>query len=162
MGHSDHTVRKSAATCLGRLLATEAVAALIDRLENDDKPDVRKEAAIALNQIKDRRAIRPLIGAIEDESHEVRRVAVIALGNVRMLFPEVVTALESALEDNQYTVREAACAALANLRSLKSYDKIRARIADPRDEVARQASLACYQLLVARERPEYDRPMEPV
>ncbi|MGB2599454.1 MAG: HEAT repeat domain-containing protein, partial [Candidatus Omnitrophota bacterium] len=47
-----------------------------------DKPEVRKEAAKALGQTKDKRAIKPLVKALSDIDEKVRAEAAKALGNI--------------------------------------------------------------------------------
>ena len=46
-------------------------------------PDVREQAAFGLGQMRDKRAVQPLIAALKDEDADVREKAVFALGQLR-------------------------------------------------------------------------------
>jgi len=59
----------------------EAVPYLVDVLETSSDVTTRALAARALGQTKSARAVKPLIGALEDPSSSVRRLAIWSLGN---------------------------------------------------------------------------------
>ena len=46
-------------------------------------PDVREQAAFGLGQLRDRRAVEPLINALKDQNADVRQQAAFALGQIR-------------------------------------------------------------------------------
>lgn len=77
----------------------------------DDNARVRTRAAEALGQIKDTRAIEPLIAALKDENADVRREAAEALG--RMKDTRAIEPLMAALED--LSVQSEAARALKRL-----------------------------------------------
>jgi HEAT repeat protein len=78
---------------------------------------VRVEAARALGQIGDLRAIEPLIAAIEDRDPEVRVQAVAAVRNLQD--PRVPEVLIAALDDDHWSVR---AMAITHLGSFKNPD----------------------------------------
>ena len=65
----------------GRALG-DNVGRLIQQLE-DENPHTRMQAADALGQIKDVRAIEPLIAALKDKDSLVRERAADALGQIK-------------------------------------------------------------------------------
>ena len=75
---------------------------------------VRVEAARALGQIGDLRAIEPLIAAIEDRDPEVRVQAVAAVRNLQD--PRVPEVLLYALDDDHWPVRAVAVRCLGSFR----------------------------------------------
>lgn len=81
-------------------IRAEKVEPLIVALRENSNTIVRYEAAIALGEIGDKRAVEPLIVALGDEKDKVRRVAAIALGEIgdkRAVMP-LITALEEELK----------------------------------------------------------------
>ncbi|MBU0516335.1 MAG: HEAT repeat domain-containing protein [Proteobacteria bacterium] len=156
LGHPDAKTRKAAVTGLGRLKVRAAAPRLLELLD-DPKAEIRQEAVIALNHLKLPEAIDHLIGKLADDSADVRRVAAVALGNTRSRSEDVIRALEVALADQHWPVRQAAVSSLANLRAEGSLDKLIAALSDPRDEVRREASLACFKLYVSLDQPDYER-----
>ena len=48
----------------------------------DANPDVREQAVFALGQIRDRRAVEPLISALKDADADVREQAAFGLGQI--------------------------------------------------------------------------------
>jgi len=76
------SVRSQAAWGLGMIESPDAVAGLIAALRRDASAEVRSQAAWALGMIEDRSAAEALVDALEDESEEVARQAMWALGNV--------------------------------------------------------------------------------
>jgi HEAT repeat protein len=80
----------------------------------DDKDaDVRQEAAWALGEIGDPRAVGPLIGKLKDPEAHVRWQAVEALGKING--PRAVAPLIAALKDADADVREGATDALGQI-----------------------------------------------
>src|SRR5437660_7772154 len=58
-------------------IGTPAVVSLITALQHAD-PDIRRETAEILGQLRDRQAIKPLIRSLDDENSSVRLTAAIA------------------------------------------------------------------------------------
>ena len=79
---------------------------------------VRREAAVALGYLDDRRAVPSLIGALSDEKPSVRRAAAQSLG--RLKGPDAAEPLITALEDRSKQVRLAAIKALGALADPRS------------------------------------------
>lgn len=76
-------VRQKAAGMLGYLKDPQAVLPLIDLLRNDDDVNVRMEAASALRDIGDTRALPVFVLALEDSCEGVRVVAANALERMK-------------------------------------------------------------------------------
>ena len=104
-----------------REIGKPAVEQLIDALENENK-DVRWDAAIALGDIGDERAVGPLIKALGDDDRTVRMYAAVATGRVhrfgargalgKISDARAVEPLIALLEDEDKWVRDAAKEAL--------------------------------------------------
>ncbi len=97
-------------------LSIPAVADEVDDLILDLKygtSDVRADAAGALGEIGDLRAVDPLILALNDSYSDVREEAAEALGNIGD--PQAVDPLILALNDSDSDVREEAAGALGNI-----------------------------------------------
>jgi HEAT repeat protein len=105
----DDAVRMVAAEVLGQI-GIESVPLLLEALQ-DPYYQVRVTAADALGQIRDQRALAPLVNLlIEDEDEEVRSRAAHALGELRN--PVTTGVLVRALHDQYPVVRGAAARAL--------------------------------------------------
>ncbi len=119
-------VRNSAAETLAHI-GEPAVESLTKSLESPIEYS-RSRAAYALGRIKDKRAVKPLIGCLDDEKDTVRWNAVKALGEIGA--PEAVEAISVLLKDNIRSVQWQATLALLNnqegveilLKGLKSRD----------------------------------------
>jgi len=74
-------VRTAAAEALGFLRAYSAEEALIERL-GDESRDVRRQAAMALAWCGGRKAVGPLLGALDDRDWFVRQAAHVSLTNL--------------------------------------------------------------------------------
>ncbi len=61
----------------------DEVDMLIQRLKEDKNEGVRRMAAVALGEIKDTRAVEPLIAALKDKDSSVRNNAAEALGEIK-------------------------------------------------------------------------------
>lgn len=90
------------------------VDGLIKVLQTGAHPESREEAAEALGDIRDHKAVVPLIGALTDRDHEVREEAAKALGMIGD--KKAVEPLNEALKDTDAKVRREAELALARLR----------------------------------------------
>ena len=107
-------LRSWAAQVLGRLLAREAVPALVARLDDRAAP-VRYAAAEALGRLEDRRAVGRLSEAVlRDPVGQVRAAAADALG--RIGDPAALTALVDAFADGDAWTRLQAVEAVERLR----------------------------------------------
>ncbi len=83
LASSDHRERINAAEELGASGDLRAVESLILLLENDDVWGVRKSAAWALGELKDKRAVGPLISSLQHHDWIIRFKAAEALGKIR-------------------------------------------------------------------------------
>lgn len=81
LSHHDRIRRRTAAYCLGKLSAVQALEPLVHTLA-DPIPEVRSSAADALGKLGDRRAVEPLISVLADPIAEVRSNAAGALGEL--------------------------------------------------------------------------------
>ncbi|MNG28266.1 HEAT repeat protein [compost metagenome] len=82
MGDDYWQVRLRATRSLGRLRFVPALEALIDTLGHRIS-NLRKEAALALGELNDPRAIAALQGAQDDGDPEVRKAVRIALSQLQ-------------------------------------------------------------------------------
>lgn len=105
---------------LGEVIATnfgvgDEVSVLIQALLEDENYSVRRDAACALGEIGDARAVEPLIQALlEDENPYVRARAAWALGEIGDT--RAIEALTQALEDENSSVRLQAEKALEKIQ----------------------------------------------
>ena len=91
----------------------KSIVELTAVLLNDNDEEARDEAAQALGDLRDSRAIGALIQALKDKDAGVRESAVDALGTIGG--EEVLRPLMDSLKDEDEDVREAAAEALKNL-----------------------------------------------
>jgi HEAT repeat protein len=77
-----HSSVRFETTTLGGIKAHNAVASLIEALQDKD-PQVRSFAARSLGYIDDQRAVEPLILTLRDEDMSVRGYAASALGKLK-------------------------------------------------------------------------------
>lgn len=113
----DSSIRRNAATALGRLKDARASAPLLNALEDEDHY-VRKSAARALGQLKDPIAVEPLIAALRDKYYLVREEAALALGKLgdtRAIEPLIL-----ALKDKSSYVRRNTAVALGELKDRRA------------------------------------------
>jgi HEAT repeat protein len=76
-------MREVTAGCLGSINDKRVVEALIKALKEDSYPNVRINAARSLGEIKDPKAIEPLIASLTDGNSSVRGAAALALGELK-------------------------------------------------------------------------------
>ena len=88
-------MRVNSAVGLGKV-GQPAVELLIKLLKDEDK-EVRMIAALALGEIKDPRALKPLFAALKDENGEVGMTAALALGEIKD--PIAIEPLLAAVKD---------------------------------------------------------------
>jgi HEAT repeat protein len=91
-------------------LGPACVEPLIAVLQNAPDASRRMNAAQALGEIKDWRAVEPLVAALRDPAIPVRTSAARALGEMRD--PRAVEPLIAALSDPSFNVRQEAAASL--------------------------------------------------
>lgn len=90
------------------------VDGLIKVLATGKHPESREEAAEALGDLRDPKAVEPLIAALKDRDAEVREGAAEALGKIGDR--RAVEALTEALNDPRHDVRKKAERSLEYLR----------------------------------------------
>jgi len=83
---------------------------------------IRSQAAQSLGNIKDARAVEPLITALRDEKVEMRRTAAIALGNIKDT--RAVEPLITALRDEDSDMRSDAAEALGHIKDIRALDPL--------------------------------------
>jgi HEAT repeat protein len=121
------SVRRDAASALGKMKDARAVEPLITALADSD-PNVRRDVAEALGMIGDARAVEPLIAAFEDSDDQVRNYATEALvkfGDARTIEP-----LIDALEGHNDQVRKYAAQALGEIGDARAVKPLIAALND--------------------------------
>jgi HEAT repeat protein len=112
-------VRRGAVGALGHIGDRRAVSPLIEVMRNEEnRPEVRCEAALSLAQIGDRQAVTPLVKVLEDPRGPVRLGAAQALGEMRT--EEAILPLVMALKDKKSYVRYQAAVALGKIGDSKA------------------------------------------
>jgi HEAT repeat protein len=107
----ESVIREEAVSILGRI-GEAAVEALIGTMQAAD-PATRVLAIRSLIQIRDPRAVSPLIISLRDKNEEVRTIAAHALGDLRDA--KAIMPLIRALRDPSKQVRDQAVDALATI-----------------------------------------------
>jgi len=95
----------------------QALGPMIQALQ-DSNADVRRSAAWAIGELRDRRGVDALIAALSDADADTRRNAATALGSIRD--KRAVDALVAAVKDPSPTVRKDAILALGELRTTEA------------------------------------------
>lgn len=90
--------------------AEDTVATLAKTLSSDGSEKQRLAAVLALSQLNDRSAMKPLVAALQDKSNRVRAAASAALG--KLGHRATIPALREASEDSDELVRKQASLAL--------------------------------------------------
>lgn len=120
-----------------------AVPALIEALGHRNSL-IAANAAEALGEIGDARAVAPLLPLLHARYHWTRREAAAALG--KLGDPHAGAALLPMLDDPHQEVREAAAGALGHLKEPRAVEPLRRALDDPADEVQVAAAIALEQL----------------
>src|SRR5579871_4175814 len=95
---------------------------LLIQLLNSEKDDYRSGAAVALANLKDRRAISPLINVLQHDSYRGARCsAAYALGEIGA--EEAIQPLTNSLNDSEEYVRKNAAEALEKVKAVKIKSK---------------------------------------
>jgi HEAT repeat protein len=110
LDHMDSEVRWVAVLDLANIPGPRATDLLIRALKDDQFISVRYQAAVALGNRGDRRAVRALVAALGDPISHVREKAAEALGRIRD--PEAIEPLLSAFKDRDRDVRRTVILAL--------------------------------------------------
>ena len=114
------------------------------RALKDSDAEVRQQAAFALSQLRDPRAVPALTSALKDESDEVREQAIFALSQIRDV--NAVPALTTALSDPKANVRQQAAFALSQIGDEKAVPALVGALKDKDAEVRQQAAFALSQI----------------
>ncbi|MBD3209855.1 hypothetical protein GF318_00555 [Candidatus Micrarchaeota archaeon] len=115
LGDSENKIRAAAARKLGETGVNPFVYLEIAlMLEKPNPPEAREGAAMALGELGDERAVRPLVAALDDENAEVRISALEALGKIGD--SSAVPELMQSLEDYDWRVRQKASLALKKMK----------------------------------------------
>jgi HEAT repeat protein len=116
-----------------------ALDALVRALD-DDRPDVRAEAAASLGQLEDASVLPHLIKRLGDGVAHVRQNAAIALGTLRDArgFDPLADALRDGLPD----LRFQAATSLAEIDPARAFEPLIAALGDSDPQVAGSAALA--------------------
>ncbi len=121
LGHEDERVRNFSIKAFGEFgpQSRQAVPALAAKMRDDADPGMRWRCAYALARIGPgaRRAVAPLVEALQDTDSRVREGAAFALGAVGEASPETASALKIAMQDKDAKVRMRAAKALRLLQS---------------------------------------------
>ena len=116
-----------------------AVEALIVALE-DDRPEVRAEAASSLGDLKEPAAVPQLLKRLDDGSPAVRQNAAIALGTIG--HPDAFDALAEALRQGPADLRFQAATSLAEIDQVRAYEPLVAALEDKDPQVIGAAALS--------------------
>ena len=120
---------------------TEDVKTLIKNLGNEDVR-VREQAAVALGQTNDLRAVNPLINTLKKDSYwDVRKAAASSLGQIGDPVA-VKTLLTTLKKDENKNVQSAAASALGEIGDSKAVEPLIAALEDKSSEVRKEAARA--------------------
>jgi len=135
--------RAIAAHALGEVTAPEEKARAADALcaaLDDDRHEVRAEAAAALGDLGDPRGVPALARRLTDGDAAVRQCAAIALGTLR--HPDGFAPLETALREGPADTRFQAASSLAEIDPPRAYDPLVAALGDDDPQVLSAIALA--------------------
>ncbi|MGB9979800.1 HEAT repeat domain-containing protein [Methanobacterium sp.] len=141
----DCNIRKEAVTALKKIADNRSLFPLIDVLGYKEWHDyyavmgsVRETAAEALGVLRDRRAVEPLIKALNDKDEEVRWKAAWALGNIRDR--RAVEPLIYLLHDKSWAVRRFAASALGKIGDERAVESLMKALSDEEWHVRKYAA----------------------
>ena len=134
----NNQVRKHAAQALGEIKDARAVESLIQVLKDSDS-DVLGEAVSALEKIGIASVV-PLIRALKDMDSQVRKLATVALGEIRDT--RAVEPLIQVLSDNDSNVRGGAADALSKIRDIRAVEPLIQFLKDNDSNVRCKAAMA--------------------
>jgi len=136
----DFTVRQSAIEVLGQLKDSPAAVDLIISSLDDDNPEVRSRAALALGEMGAVKSIDRLARILQSESLRDRRSAIIALGTIGG--EKACEALIPILKSPSAEERDSTAAALGEARCVRALDPLIKALSDDRYNVRASAALA--------------------
>ncbi|MDD2754245.1 MAG: HEAT repeat domain-containing protein [Methanothrix sp.] len=134
----DNKVKKHAVQALGEIRDAKAVESLIQVLNETDS-DVLGEAVSALEKIG-MPSVKPLIQALKDRDGQVRKLATVALGEIRDV--RAVEPLIQVLGDNDSNVRGGAADALSKIRDIRAVEPLIQYLKDNDSDVRCKTALA--------------------
>jgi HEAT repeat protein len=111
-----------------KLKAKQNVEGIIKALSNKKLADVRWQAANALGQLRDKRAVEPLIETLNDHNEYVRKCTAEALGRIGS--ERATETLIEALKDKDVDVRVAAANALGQIGDERATEPLIAALKD--------------------------------
>ncbi|HEX7703950.1 MAG TPA: HEAT repeat domain-containing protein [Kofleriaceae bacterium] len=117
-----------------------AVDALVRALDDDDRPEVRAEAASSLGELGEPGALPSLIKRLADGAAPVRQNAAIALGTMRAI--EGFEPLAEALAQGPADLRFQAATSLAEIDPVKSFPHVVKALSDRDPQVVGAAALS--------------------
>jgi bilin biosynthesis protein len=135
-------VRKNAAGALIKI-GEPAVEMIIDALV-DENWRVRWHSAEILGEIKDDRAVKPLINSMNDENNGVRSNSIIAL--IEIGEPAVVVLID-ALDDENWRVRLHSAEILGEINDDRAVKPLTETLNDDNNDVRRAADRALERIL---------------
>lgn len=128
---------------------TRAAVAALRRALEDPAVELRREAALALGQLRDVESAGPLVKALSSDSEPVRRAAALALGRIDT--PEARKALLDALAGDLSVWRQAAVA-LSHQHSPEVIESLTELLSNAEaDEHARRGAALALGALLAEE-----------
>ncbi len=117
--------------------------AAIDDLNNSD-PSIRFSAVMALDRLKSRAGVIPLIAALQDNELNIRKKAAEVLGEMRA--PSAVEPLIELLWDNEPAMRIEAISALREIKDIRSIYPVTLLFKD-NDPLVRRTAVWFYYVL---------------
>ncbi len=114
--------------------------AVLEKALEDEKPSIRRLAAVYLGMIEDKAVLLPLYKALRDKTVTVRRTAGDCLSDLG--FPEAIPEMAKALQDPSKLVRWRAAMFLYELGDESALPALKAAENDPEFEVSMQIKMA--------------------
>jgi len=156
--------RNKAIFALNRINGSQVIDLFVDFVRSDPNWIVRREAAIKLGEIRDFRAVEPLISMLEEKDERLNWLAASSLGKIKdfravepliqalnkesnklrqysaqalgsLVDARAVAALTHALKDDYSGVREEAASALARIRDIKAVEPLIQALKDKNPQV---------------------------
>lgn len=150
------TVACRAARCLGHLKADPAFDPLLTILNNKKEyADLRADAAIALGDIGNQKAIPYLTSCLKDKDSQIRCGAAVALG--RLKATTALPQLISMLKDRKAEIRIYAAHALGKIGNAQACDALAAAAKD-KDFTARNSAITALSNM--NDKPAYSKLIE--
>ena len=123
-----------------KLKQKKNVRVLIKALRYKKSEFIRVDAAYALGEIGDQKAVPSLIERLQDDSKFVRRAAISALGHLGD--PSAVVPLIPMLEDRDVKIRNVTALALGEIRDEQAVDALMSKLEDDANQVSMAAERA--------------------